>query len=125
MKLNWIGGEHEFALPIGQLRALQQACDAGPEEILGRIWSGTWRVDDLFEVIRLGLIGGGQVDAKDAGQMVAGLLDKHPLLQFKPVAQALLMDALTGDEGDPVGELLGELNPQASGSSAKSMEAAP
>jgi len=122
MQLNWVGGEHEFALKIGQLRALQKACDAGPEEVLTRIWSGSWRVDDLLEVIRLGLIGGGEIDAKDAGTMVSALFEKHPVLMFKPVAQAILMDALIGDTDDPVGEDQGALNPQENGNSAKSME---
>lgn len=125
MQLQWVGGEHEFTLGIGQLRALQKACDAGPEQILSRIWAGNWLVDDLVEVIRLGLIGGGDVDAKDAGLMVTGLMEKHPLLQFKPVAQAVLMDALIGEVDDQVGEFLGALNPQESGSSAKSTGAEP
>lgn len=125
MKLQWVGGEHEFALNIGQLRALQKACDAGPEQILTRIWSGEWRVDDLIEVLRLGLIGGGDVDRKDAGQLVSGLFDKHAILQFKPVAQAVLMDALTGDDGDPVGEPAGATTPPANGSSVKSTEVEP
>lgn len=120
MRRVWIGGEHEFALNIGQLRALQKACDAGPEEILSRIWGGTWRVDDLVEVIRIGLIGGGEVDAKDAGLLVAGLIDKHPVLQFKPIAQDILMHALVGEVDDKVGEHQGALNPQENGSSAKS-----
>lgn len=120
MKLTWVGGEHAFALKIGQLRALQQACDAGPEQILSRIWAGEWRVDDLAEVIRLGLVGGGDVAAKDAGQLVTGLMEKHPLMQFKPIAQAVLMDALIGDDGDPVGEQTGVETPPESGSSAKS-----
>lgn len=125
MRRNWVGGEHEFALKLGQLRALQNACEAGPEEILSRIWAGGWLVDDLIEVIRLALIGGGEVDAKDAGLMVTRLLESNPLLQFKPLAQDILMDALIGEADDQVGELAGALNPQESGSSAKSMAGEP
>lgn len=125
MRRQWFGGEHEFALKIGQLRALQTACDAGPEQILSRIWSGEWRVDDLFEVIRLGLIGGGEMDAKDAGQFVIGLVDKHPMMEFKPLAQDILMASLIGDVGDPVGEPEGAMRPPADGSSAKSTAVEP
>jgi hypothetical protein len=125
MRRVWIGGEHEFALPLGQLRALQKACDAGPEQILARVWGGNWLIDDLIEVIRLGLIGGGEVDAKEAGQMVTGLIEKHPILQFKPLVQDILVGALIGDPDDPVGESLGALNPSENGSSAKSTAVEP
>ncbi|MEO8531014.1 MAG: gene transfer agent family protein, partial [Deltaproteobacteria bacterium] len=59
VKLIWVGGEHEFALNIGELRALQSACDAGPEQILMRMVRQEWRIDDVCETIRLGLLGGG------------------------------------------------------------------
>lgn len=124
MKLIWIGGEHEFALKLGHLRALQKACDAGPEQILARIWSGEWRLDDLIEVLRLGLIGGGEVSAEDAGRLVTGLMERHPMLKFKPIAQSILMDALVGDDGDPVGEPPGVETPPENGSSVKSTGAA-
>ena len=64
--LIWGGGEHTFALTIGGLRALQDACAAGPQEVLMRLVNGTWRVDDPLAILRHGLIGGGM--AKDAAR---------------------------------------------------------
>lgn len=120
----WVGGEHLFALDIGALRALQQACDAGPEQILRRITSGTWRINDLFDTIRLGLIAGGTPD-REAMALVNDMFAKHPLMSFRLIAQAILMAALVGPEGDPVGETKGEAPPPENGSSAGSTATAP
>ena len=49
--LQWVGGEHEFALPLGNLRPLQEHTNAGPEQLIRRMSSGDWRVDDLMEII--------------------------------------------------------------------------
>lgn len=102
--LTWPGGEHPFALPIGALRALQEARDAGPEELLNRIRLGTWRVDDLTQVLRWGLVGGGAMDAAEAARLVTGLFDLHPAAQFKLAAFGVLEHALFGPADDPAGK---------------------
>lgn len=109
-RITWVGGEHDFALRIGELRALQDARDAGPEEILNRLRIGTWRVDDVIQVVRWGLVGGGMT-AKDAAQLVTPLVDLHPLAHFKIVAQAVLFHAMTGPEDDAPGEAEGVETP--------------
>ncbi|MBC7154491.1 MAG: gene transfer agent family protein [Rhodobacteraceae bacterium] len=109
--INWVQGEHDFALNIGELRALQKNCDSGPELIMTRLSAGSWLVDDIFEVLRLGLIGAG-MDAKDAGPMVRRAFDQSPALSLKLPAYQVLAAALTGEEGDPVGEREG-VTPQA------------
>lgn len=110
VRLNWIGGEHEFALNIGELRALQNNCNAGPEQIAMRLIGGEWLVDDIIEIIRLGLIGGG-MESKTAGPMVTGLIDRHPLMMLKADALKVLTDALMADEDDSLGETAGEASP--------------
>jgi hypothetical protein len=122
--LKWIGGEHRFTLFLGELRALQEATNAGPEELLNRIRFGNWRVDDLGDTIRQGLIGGG-MNPEDARRLVAGLLDRHPLLVFKPTAIEVLLSALSGPEEDKPGKSAGadESAPE-SGAGATSTEPA-
>lgn len=120
----WLGGEHEFALDIGGLRALQGHCDAGPQQILNRLTTGHWRVDDVFQTIRLGLIGGGMAQA-DANRLVDATFKSHKLMQFRPTAQAILVAALIGDPDDPVGEAEGETAPPENGGSATSTEPEP
>lgn len=105
-QINWVQGEHMFALNIGELRALQSNCDAGPELILTRLQAGSWRVDDVFEVLRLGLIGGG-MPAGDAGPLVKRAFEQVPVAQLKLPAFKVLSTALYGEAGDPVGEAAG------------------
>lgn len=106
-KLAWVGGEHQFALPIGALRALQDATNAGPEELFNRFRTGTWRLDDAIQTIRWGLVGAEEMSASDAAPFVTGLFDLHPSAQFKLTALAILRHALLGPEDDPVGEVKG------------------
>lgn len=123
--ISWIGGEHGFALDLGSLRALQEACDAGPEQILRRITTGQWRINDLFDTIRLGLICGSGLSVVEAQKMVTGLFNQHPLFEFRPVAQMVLLAALVGVDGDPLGEPMGAETPPENGSSAGSTATAP
>lgn len=125
------GGEIcRFALPIGQLRELQGKCDAGPATILTRLVTkqaalatmpapkdakeasimqvlhllgGDWRVDDIRETVRLGLIGGGKTPS-EAFTLVARYVDARPPLENLPLAAAILLSALVGPEDDQVGK---------------------
>ena len=102
-ELTWEGGEHTFLLSIKELRALQDKCDAGPAFILFRLQNGQWRVDDIIETIRLGLIGGGEDPAK-ARKLVTDFVEDRPLSISIPIAQVILMSAILGPEDDPTGE---------------------
>ncbi|MBV9549306.1 MAG: gene transfer agent family protein [Alphaproteobacteria bacterium] len=97
------GSERRFGLALGQLEELQRVCDAGPEEILQRLLSGTPRVQDLRQVIRLGLIGGGMEPAK-ALAMVEAHVDARPRQESLPVARAVLLAAVMGVPDDPPGK---------------------
>ncbi|MDI3335864.1 gene transfer agent family protein [Defluviimonas aestuarii] len=119
VELTWIGGDHAFALGLGQLRAVQKACDAGPMEVLTALRTGTYRVDYPLSVLRYGLIGGGMPDA-EARTLMDTLGDAHPLGKFVMTAAIVLAAAIVGVEDDPVGEGMGELSPPENGSSAGS-----
>lgn len=123
--LMWPGGEHEFALPLGQLRALQGATDKGPEELLNALRLGTWRVDDAIQTIRWGLAGGGSMSSAVAAQKVTALFDLHPKSDFKLCAMAVLMHSLVGQEDDPLGEPEGVTPAPESGGSQGSTETGP
>lgn len=101
--LVWKGGEHSFWLRIGELRALQQACDAGPLWIWGRLVGNQWLVDDVRETIRLGLIGGGMGE-KEAKSLVDRVIDEHALYPHILIAAHILKNAIFGDSEDDVGE---------------------
>lgn len=103
IELVWPGGEHAFRLRIGELQALQDKCDAGPELILQRIRLGAWQVNDLFETLRFGLIGGG-MDRDEARNLVRNVCDRTPWMDLKTPAVEVLAAALIGVPDDPAGE---------------------
>ncbi|WP_283195491.1 gene transfer agent family protein [Rhizobium sp. AN80A] len=64
----WPGGEHEFRLGIGELRALEQRCDAGCAVVMMRLLGQQWKIDDVIQPIRLGLMATGT--PQDAAQKI-------------------------------------------------------
>lgn len=119
--LNWPGGEHVFALRLGELRAVQDACQAGPEEIFTRLRTGVWRVDDVIAPIRMGLIGGG-MPASEAGPKVTALFQQHPIFEFRITAMAIMAHALFGPSDDMPEKPQGATAAEESGSSTLSTE---
>lgn len=102
-ELTWAGDSRTFRLGIGELLALQDKLDSGPAEIATRLRAGSWRLQDIQETFRIGLIGAGE-DAKKARALVEehivpGRLQSHVLM-----AWAIIVNALQGDENDPVGK---------------------
>lgn len=57
LTLPFADGTYPFRIGAGEMRELQRICDAGPLELYRRLLSGNWRVDDVTQTIRLGLIG--------------------------------------------------------------------
>lgn len=99
----WADGEHTFRLALGQVRELQEKCDAGPAELFARMFNQAYRVDDLRETIRLGLIGGGMTPAK-ASTIVERYVDARPLAESVDPAKAILGALIYGVEDEPLGK---------------------
>lgn len=121
VRLSWPGGDHDFALRLGELRALQEQCNAGPHELLTKLQLGLWRVDDPIRTIQFGLMGGG-MDRQEAAKLVVNTAELHGLSSLVPLAVGVLGSALAGVVDDPVGEVTG-VNPMSqseNGASASS-----
>lgn len=101
--LQWAGDLRKFRLDIANLIALQDKRDAGPQELLNRFRGSTWRVQDLQETIRLGLVGGGE-DAKIAARLIGEQVTAGNLHENVLVAMAILIHAIQAPEVDPVGK---------------------
>ncbi|MET4636161.1 gene transfer agent family protein [Kaistia defluvii] len=99
----WGDGEHRFRLAIGEWRELQEKTGVGPAELLQRVSTGRWRVDDIRETLRVGLIGGGMKPLEALG-LVTRYVDVFPLMDNVPAAQAVLITALVGPPEEPVGK---------------------
>lgn len=129
IRFAWGDGEYKFRLGIGQLRELQEACDAGPAFIASRLRGDTWLMQDVRETIRLGLIGGG-MEPQAALAMVRKHVDEYPLAQNKLVAWVILQAAVVGVPEEVVGKLMGARrqatrSPQAKSPSPDSMAPGP
>lgn len=127
----WGDSEYVFRLPIGQMRELQEKCDAGPQFLLSRVSSGEWRVDDLRETLRLGLIGGGLKPDK-ALTLVRRYFDPFPYADHVLQVQMILGAAVFGVAEEDGGKKAGvettaptSPSPEASSDSPPSMDQAP
>lgn len=101
----WGDGEHRFRLRLGELRELEAKREAGAYEIHQRLANGTWRVDDVVEVLRLGLIGGGVAPVMALG-LTAKYVAPTTFLDNTVTAMWVLRHALFGDPEDIVGKIL-------------------
>lgn len=103
VELDWGDGTYTFRLAWGQLVELQEKCDAGPYVILQRLQTGAWQMEDISNVIRLGLIGGGMT-AVDALKKTRAYVEAFPPMENLMPAQGILAAALMGARDEPVGE---------------------
>lgn len=104
----WAGGEDAFCLAkVGLILDLEAKCEAGIATVMTRLGSGTWRLNDVREPIRLGLIGGGMSPA-DAMKAVRNHVDETPLTSSVLVAYAVLEAVMVGVSDDPVGKKPGD-----------------
>lgn len=101
--LQFADGEYLFRLNLKQVEELQEKCDAGPSEVLRRLMSDTWRVADVRETIRLGLIGGGLAPAA-ALTMVRRYVDDCALAPNVIVAIVVMQSRLYPFEDEPLGK---------------------
>lgn len=87
--IDWADGAYEFRLGWGELIQLQEKCDAGPGHVLARMWANQWRMADISEVYRLGLIGAGKSPA-EALSLVRDFVEKRPPRESLALAITIL-----------------------------------
>lgn len=99
LTLDWGDGTHAFRLAYGQLAELQEKCGCGPQVLCQRLIDGSWKIEDLRETIRLGLVGGGMEPVKALG-LVRTYVEQRPLLESIMPARAIISAALVGVPGE-------------------------
>lgn len=98
--LPWADGEYAFRLGIGEWQELFRKTGAGPEELYKRVAGGTWRIEDLRETIRNGLLGADMVTGT-AAALIKRYVDERPAMENLPIVQAILLSGLMGPpDGD-------------------------
>nr|WP_245247723.1 gene transfer agent family protein [Tianweitania sediminis] len=93
--LDFAGDIRAFRFAWGDLEKLQEARGAGPYVILDRLVSGRWYVEDIADVIKFGLIGGGTEPAKAVKLVRDEVMSKAPL-QSLVIAQQVLGSGVVG-----------------------------
>jgi hypothetical protein len=108
----WGDDEYNFRLGYGELRQLQEACEAGPRRIASRLmlydaarnpFGDDYRLADVRETIRLGLIGGGKTQS-EALILVRKFVDSRPLEENRLIAFSILQPVIWGAKDEPVGK---------------------
>lgn len=117
--LPFADGQYRFALGLAQIHELQTKCKAGIGQIYARVLQGripeqpeighplyaVYQVDDLYETIRQGLIGGGEglvdgepvkVSALRANDLVERYVHPAPLVDAWKLAAAILFAKVEG-----------------------------
>lgn len=122
--LDWADGTYSFRLAWGQLIELQEKCDAGPFVVLNRLTTGTWRMEDISSVMRLGLIGGGTEPTK-ALKLVRDYVESRPPLENVTFARGILGQAVMGAPDETPGEAEGEATASGSTTSPTESSASP
>jgi len=105
VELDFGDGTYCFRLGWGELQKLQEACDAGPFAIFSRLGDMSFKAQDIREILRLGLIGGGLEPSK-ALALVRDYVEERPLMENVPLAQAVLGAALVGAPEEETGKKL-------------------
>jgi len=108
LKREFAGAEQVFSLDFGAVMDLEEACGKTPIGVIyKRVVGFDFRAKDIFEILRLGLIGGG-IEAAEARRLVQERLDAAPLAPLAELACSVLLNMMDGapeSEGPVDGEL--------------------
>lgn len=100
----WAGGEDQFCLAkVGLILDLEAKCEAGIATVMTRLGSGAFRLNDVRETIRLGLIGGGKTPDQ-AMKAIRSHVDENPLNSSVLLAYVIIEAVMVGVPDDPVGK---------------------
>jgi len=95
---DWAGQERLFRLTFGGVLDLQEARHGEPVgAIFVRIATGRFDARDVWQVIRLALVGGG-MSPVEAKRLMDDHFDAHPYLQHAELAGDILTALMTGIE---------------------------
>lgn len=104
IELDWADGTYPFCLPLAQLEELQTHCDAGPMVIADRLQHGRWKTQDVYQTLRLGLIGGGMAPVDALRLVTLYGPPVRPAAESALPALAVINAVLFGKPGEPVGK---------------------
>jgi len=99
-------GDAEYVFCVAKIKLaleLEEKCSSGVAEVFDRLRNDKWRINDVRETLRLGLIGGG-LEPVAALKLVTRYCDDRPWIESVQPALLVLMAAMVGVPGDDVGK---------------------
>lgn len=96
VELDFADGTYGFRLAIGELEELQEKTGVGPYALLRRLLANDWRIEDVTNTIRLGLIGGGTEPIPALKLAQRYVEQRSDWLNNAMLAQAIVSAALVG-----------------------------
>lgn len=94
--LDFGDGPHRFRLAMGELEELQEKTGLGPFVLMQRLLSGEWKIADVREPLRIGLIGGG-MKPEEALTLVRRYVDQRDAwMHYAGVAKLVVLAAISG-----------------------------
>lgn len=127
VELTWAEEPRKFRIAIGEFRGLQESVNArrvaigaepvGPSAMLTALRTNNAWPDDVRDVLKAGLVGGGVAYDK-AQRLLARHFDNKPLLEHTKTAFLVLLAALVGvPDDEPAKKKIAETETEASADS--------
>lgn len=113
--------DYVFRLAWGELTSVQESCDAGPFVVLDRLMSGRWLLNDIREVIRFGLIGGG-LEPTAALKLMRTYVEARPPHESLGLARKIMTAGVVGAPDEDARRKKGKAPSQGSASTASRTE---
>lgn len=99
MLLNIDNNDYPLCLKVKQLLDLQKLCNVAIAELATRVGVGKWQVEDISNILEMGLRGGGLTDKK-AKELCDTYLESTPFMNAAEAAANLLAAALVGNSAE-------------------------
>lgn len=103
IELDFADDVYSFRLAWGQLLELQEKTGKGPFRVYKDLNSDDWQVEQIANVIRLGLIGAG-MPAVEALKKVRAYVELAPPMENLTLARAVLLCGIFGAPEEKVGK---------------------
>jgi hypothetical protein len=114
------GRERNFQLRLGEMSELERLCNAGIGEIMARLATHRFGVNDIWEPIRLGLEGAGSSPIEAQALVMRYHPPAYPIADFLQLAVQIVQGAVSGvPEGNVETEGASDQGPETSPSSSE------
>lgn len=113
------GRDRNFQLRLGEMSELERICNAGIGEIMARLATHRFGVNDIWEPIRLGLEGAGSSPVEAQALVMRYHPPAYPIADFLNLAVQIVQGAVSGvPEGNAETEGASDQAPATSPSSS-------